>query len=67
MDADAMLFCTVWDAELLAMRERLEEITDEAENLGLLAIAHKIQEALGPLASAHRACPQYLDGTLVAD
>ena len=67
MHADATLFCTVWDAELLAMQERLEEIADEAESMGLLAVAHKLQEALGPLASAQRACPQYLDGTLVAD
>lgn len=67
LDIDAALACTLWREELLTMLERLEEIEQEAEEYGLLAVAHKVQEARGPLASAQRACPQYLDGTLEAE
>lgn len=63
---DAVILLGAWNAELLRMWERLEEVADEAEELGLLAVAHKVREAMGPLSSAQRACPQYLDGTLEA-
>lgn len=64
LDFDATILLQGWDRELTGMFDRLEEIETEAQDHGLLAVAHKVREAMGPLASAQRACPQYLDGTL---
>jgi hypothetical protein len=67
LDIDAEVLCKAWQEELRAMFDRLEEIETEAEEQGLLAVSHKVREAMGPLSSAQRACPQYLDGTLEVD
>jgi hypothetical protein len=61
---DAVLLLGGWQEELREMFDRLEQIESDAEDFGLLAVAHKVREAMGPLSSAQRACPQYLDGTL---
>lgn len=52
---------------LLEIEEALEEIAQLAEEEGMLAITHKVEEALGPLRSAIRAAEQYRDGTLIPD
>lgn len=64
LDIDTAAFLAVWRDDLANMLERLEEIQSDAEEWGCLAVAHKVQEARGPLSAAQRACPQYLDGTL---
>ena len=50
--------------ELEAMHARVTELIDEAYDLGLTAVAHKLEEASGPLSSAASAARQYDDGTL---
>jgi hypothetical protein len=50
--------------ELEEMVERIEEFEDWAEDVGYLAIKHKLMESKGRILSASDAARQYADGTL---
>ena len=49
---------------LIDLANKVDELMNYADDEGYRAVAHKLQEAWGPLDSAVAAAAQYTDGTL---